>query len=245
MEQLINEQSSYNDEVNGEGEEGEERPSNGAGEFFDFGRYITDIDDLSKGSYYGSSNIFDDLNNEISRNNNNQKTYLERISRPDRLSKSGFYSLVSQLNHKQREYLVHVVDHIRYNGNRTKIRMFSSDNERTFDPFFYFVTGNAGVGKSMLIKALYEALCIDRDLDMNTPSVLLRAPTGRAAFNIQGQTLHGAFQHTISQYGNGDFNRLSADVSHPMSASLKDLKVLIIDEFSMVGDIIFSGLIKD
>lgn len=78
---------------------------------------------------------------------------------------------------------MHVVDRIRYNRNRTKIRMFSSDNEsiRTFDPFFHFVTGGAGVGKSMLIKALYEALCIefdsDRDLEMNTPSVLLTAPT--------------------------------------------------------------------
>lgn len=104
MDQLINEQSNYNDEVNGEGEEGEESPSNGAGEYYDrrndFGRYTTGIDDSSEGNYHRSSNIFDDLNNETSRNNNNKKTYLEKMSRPDRLGKSSFYSLVSQLNHK-------------------------------------------------------------------------------------------------------------------------------------------------
>ncbi|KAG2203380.1 hypothetical protein INT47_010078 [Mucor saturninus] len=100
----------------------------------------------------------------------------------------------------------------------------------------------------MLIKALYEAISIefddDRDLETNTPSVLLTAPTGKAAFNIRGQTLHGAFQLPISQYGKGEVNRLSVDVSRSMCIALKDLKVLIIDKISMVGDVIFSWIDK-
>ncbi|KAG2193629.1 hypothetical protein INT47_007461 [Mucor saturninus] len=72
--------------------------------------------------------------------------------------------------------------------------------------------------------------------------VLLTAPTGKAAFNIQGQTLHNAFQLPVSQNDNAALGALSASVSHFMSVGLKDVRVLIIDEISMVGVKIF-GLI--
>ncbi|KAL0571568.1 hypothetical protein ABG067_009333, partial [Albugo candida] len=61
--------------------------------------------------------------------------------------------------------------------------MFTNQNEtvKTFKPFYHFVTGGAGVGKSMLIKALYESLQIefgnDRDLEISASPVLLTAPT--------------------------------------------------------------------
>ncbi|KAG2192949.1 hypothetical protein INT47_004688 [Mucor saturninus] len=226
MEQLNQETA---DNING-GSEDEENTEVPGDIINDFGRYTLDIDDSSE--------------------DNNQKTYLEKLKLPDRLSKAEFYELVCKLNTKEREYLTHIINHIRYNRDRVTIRMFSSDNEsvRTFEPFRHFVTGGAGVGKSMLIKALYESINVEfdgeRDTEINTPIVLLTAPTGKAAFNINGQTLHGAFQLPVNQYGSGGVNNLSADVSYSMAVALKDLKVLIIDEISMVGNIMFSWIDK-
>lgn len=66
------------------------------------------------------------------------------------------------------------------------------------EPFFYFVSGGAGCGKSHVIKCIHEeATKIQRQLprfrdqgDMSQPAVLLTAFTGTAAFNISGKTLH-------------------------------------------------------
>ncbi|MBT4357576.1 MAG: AAA family ATPase, partial [Proteobacteria bacterium] len=52
-------------------------------------------------------------------------------------------------------------------------------------PPVVFVTGSAGTGKSTLIDVLrYE-------LDQN---LVVVAPTGVAALNVQGQTIHSLFQ---------------------------------------------------
>ena len=48
----------------------------------------------------------------------------------------------------------------------------------------YFITGKAGTGKSTLLQYINATL--------NKKCVLL-APTGRAAINIKGQTLHSFF----------------------------------------------------
>lgn len=66
------------------------------------------------------------------------------------------------------------------------------------EPFYYFLSGGAGCGKSHVIKCIYqEATRILRELprfrdqaDMSQPAVLLSAFTGTAAFNISGKTLH-------------------------------------------------------
>ena len=58
------------------------------------------------------------------------------------------------------------------------------------------VTGGAGSGKSEVIKVVAQR--VDRSLrrsgdDPDKPYVLLCAPTGTAAANINGMTLHSAF----------------------------------------------------
>ena len=61
-----------------------------------------------------------------------------------------------------------------------------------------FLSGGAGVGKSTVTNALYEALI--RYLNSQPQnysddvSVVKVAPTGKAAFNIRGNTLHSAFK---------------------------------------------------
>ena len=66
---------------------------------------------------------------------------------------------------------------------------------RKLDPINLFVTGRAGAGKSHLIKAIYHtAVKTFRYSTINPerPTVALMAPTGVAAININGTTIHAA-----------------------------------------------------
>ena len=66
-----------------------------------------------------------------------------------------------------------------------------------------FLSGGAGVGKSTVTNALYEALIrylnSQPQNDPDDVSVVKVAPTGKAAFNIQGNTLHSCIQNSCKQ----------------------------------------------
>ncbi|KAI8503434.1 hypothetical protein Bbelb_184050 [Branchiostoma belcheri] len=99
------------------------------------------------------------------------------------------------------------------------------------EPFRVFVTGGAGTGKSHVIKCIYyEATRILQQTQENPDkvSVLLTAPTGTAAFNIGGSTLHHAF-HLSMNYDN-----LKEKTVNTLRAQYESLKIVIIDEVSMV-----------
>jgi len=64
------------------------------------------------------------------------------------------------------------------------------------DPFHVFISGPGGVGKSVLIKAIYyETSRILSKLSENPDEthVVLTAPTGVSAFNINAKTIHSTF----------------------------------------------------
>ena len=69
--------------------------------------------------------------------------------------------------------------------------------------------------------------------------VLLTAPTGKAAYNIKGCTLHSAFgipaNHSLATYQHLDNSRLNS-----MRTKFVKLQVIIIDEVSMVGSNMFN-----
>lgn len=96
-----------------------------------------------------------------------------------------------------------------------------------YDQFLHFVTGGAGTGKTRLIKAVYQTLVryfdSRRQRNMQSPSVLLTAPTGKAAFNMSGQTLHTCFQRPASERDSTGLTTLSASISQSMSVALSDL----------------------
>ena len=66
--------------------------------------------------------------------------------------------------------------------------------------------------------------------DPNQPYILKCAFTGTAASIIEGQTLHHAFSFS---FGN-EFFSLNDKTRDERRMSLKNLKILVIDEFSMV-----------
>ncbi len=93
-------------------------------------------------------------------------------------------------------------------------------------PLRMIVSGTAGTGKSYLIHCL-RLLLQDR--------VRVAAPTGVAAFNIEGHTLHALLRLPTK----GEYKDLQGEHLHQMQQSLAGIKYLIIDERSMVGRKIF------
>ena len=95
------------------------------------------------------------------------------------------------------------------------------------------VHGGAGSGKSTLINVIaqfiHHIMLRDGD-DLDCPYVLLSAFTGTAAANIEGQTLHTLFSFN---FGAG-FLSLSDKMRDEKRNLYKNLKVLIIDEISLV-----------
>ena len=66
--------------------------------------------------------------------------------------------------------------------------------------------------------------------DPECPYIIVAAPTGTAAANVRGQTMHSAFNFS---WGNDHFS-LSDKVRDTKRGLLKNLKLVIIDEISMV-----------
>jgi len=94
-----------------------------------------------------------------------------------------------------------------------------------------FITGRAGTGKSLLLKYFVE------NSSKNTAVV---APTGVAAINIGGQTIHSLFKLPPELQ---DFNKIQVDFR--TKELLKNLDTLVIDEISMVrADLIEAMNIK-
>ena len=98
-------------------------------------------------------------------------------------------------------------------------------------PLRMVVSGTAGTGKSYLIHCL-RFLLQDR--------VRVAAPTGVAAFNIDGHTLHSL----LSLPTKGEYKDLEGDCLHQMQQSLASMDYLIIDEMSVVGRKIFGQVDK-
>ena len=103
---------------------------------------------------------------------------------------------------------------------------------------FLMVHGGAGSGKSTLINSIsqYIQQILRRDGDdPDCPYVLLSAYTGAAASNIKGQTLHSLFSFN---FGTGYMSL--CDKARDQKRNLyKNLKVLIIDEISLVDSDMF------
>ena len=116
---------------------------------------------------------------------------------------------------------------------------------QNLDPFFYFVTGGAGTGKSHQIKCIHteasKILCklprVHEESDMSMPTVLLTAFTGTAAFNISGKTLHSILKlpRSLKLPYQGLGNCLDE-----VRATLSNAEIIIIDEVSMVSKPLFA-----
>ena len=98
---------------------------------------------------------------------------------------------------------------------------------------YLFITGGAGTGKSFLLRLIRELLL--RKNHHSLPNVLVAAPTGVAAFNINGRTLHSLLQLPTQDHSNAQYRPLSPRNLKILREAFRYVQYLIIDEISMVS----------
>ena len=178
----------------------------------DENRLIFDFDNYHLNDPDNFTNVYDDGNQGC-------KSFDPVFVSPGLLKESDFISLLGKLNAEQRDYIAHLGEHFR-----------SSDR-----PVYNFIIGGAGTGKSLLISSIYQVVRrifnYDHEGNPDCESIMLCAPTGKAAYNIKGQTIHSAFKLPLNQKR---LNSLSPDVSNTMATTYAKLKLLIIDELSLI-----------
>ena len=105
-----------------------------------------------------------------------------------------------------------------------------------FKPLHMFLSGVAGTGKSFLIetiKALISSMWASDDL-----TCAITAPTGLAAFNVGGNTIHRVFQLPIEHEGKSStYWSLPKASQKVMRTTLRNVKFIIVDEVSMVSSL--------
>jgi hypothetical protein len=137
------------------------------------------------------------------------------------ITNNQYLQSVQILNQEQKRFFYHIL-------NKVKMRL---------TPFYTFLSGGAGCGKSVLIRAINQALLKyfnhQRWEYPDSLKLLLCAPTGKAAHNIGGSTIHAAFCIPANQ--GFHFKPLDMQQLNTLRSRYHDLKVVIIDEISMVG----------
>ena len=71
-------------------------------------------------------------------------------------------------------------------------------------PLYVFITGNGDCGKSHLIRTIYHSLTktlSNLAMSSDKPKVLLIAPTGVAAINIDVRTIHTGLGIQVGYFG--------------------------------------------
>ena len=140
---------------------------------------------------------------------------------------------IRSLNKKQRE-----VFNVTLKWTRDHVKNLSSKNSTKILPFHIFLTGGAGVGKSHVLKTIYMSatkVLGRKGGDPGKPRVLVLAPTGVAAINVDGTTIHCGLGINVGHkmYPLNDKQRAS------LRNKLSEVKLLIIDEVSMVSSALF------
>ena len=100
------------------------------------------------------------------------------------------------------------------------------------NPVRLIVSGTAGSGKTFLIMCLRK-FCMDKFGGDSTRYVKVCAPTGTAAYNISGETLHRTLALPVPL--TNELPDLKAEQLQVLQTRLEGLRLLIVDEMSMVG----------
>ena len=136
------------------------------------------------------------------------------------------------------------------NDLRSKISSLNSQQRMLFDdfmercvsldveenPVYLFLSGNAGTGKSFLIKLMVEAIKlikIKSGDEIQKPPVIVMAPTANAAFLIGGKTIDSILGF-LPLDGNR-YTQTSPGKMAMMKYQFEDVCTIFCDEISMVG----------
>ena len=169
--------------------------------------------------FSGNYNLSDDLG--IPSVDNSEPLTMNEL--PD----DEYRHMVQTLNKEQKEFFDHVLHQIKTSE----------------EPFYCFLSGGAGVGKSHVTEALYQAALkyynTRPGIDFSQTKVLMLAPTGKVAYNITGNTIHSALAITASQ-SLRNYKSLDSIRLNTIQCQLGGIKLIFIDEIYMVGNTMFT-----
>ena len=155
-----------------------------------------------------------------------------------------FYSMCSGLNKTQRRFFNFFMTYVMM--SKTCLR----NNQGEPNPFYIYLSGGAGVGKSFLINVITEYA--KRNLkfhgqNLDQPSIVVTASTGKAASHINGLTLHSAFHLQVNGnfQKNADFRPPSKELLQRLWNKYQYLKLIVVDEISMVGERTFNEYLNN
>jgi hypothetical protein len=101
-------------------------------------------------------------------------------------------------------------------------------NDKGYEPFRATIMGCGGTGKSYIINTI---LTIVRKMTRSNTTLLIAAPSGSAAFNVQGSTLH----HLLGISVKRPEDKMSDKVQQKLLKQFESVLCLIIDERSMLS----------
>ena len=108
-------------------------------------------------------------------------------------------------------------------------------NQKDSQPLRLFISGGAGTGKSYLLRMIRNAINDFYERQMkpadDSPFVLTIAPSGTAAFLVDGRTIHNGLGFTPGKV-TADLNN---DKRNQLQSQYHNLQVVILDEVSMTG----------
>ena len=151
--------------------------------------------------------------------------YIDSIqTKPNTLAENELTQLINSLNFKQYEFYQYIIEQELQNKPKQTL---------------VCLHGGAGTGKSYALKAIYQTL--NKILNnkpgrkTNDLTTLLIAPTGKAAHNIKGHTIHVAF-HIPANQSLANYTQLSWDNINTYRSKYFNLKWIICDKISMVSN---------
>jgi hypothetical protein len=168
----------------------------------------------------------------------NRTTTSSNIIRDLSMPNDQFYGMCKDLNTEQRTLFNHLIKF-------TQRLLHSESNDMQLpQPFYTHLSGGGGVGKShttMIIYEYFKRMLKYPGQSLNQPSVILTASTGAAASRISGTSLHSAFKLPVRNSMISKIKLSDKDLD-TLHNEYKYLKVLIIDEISMIGFVSFHDL---
>ena len=102
------------------------------------------------------------------------------------------------------------------------------------EPFHYFISGGAGVGKTFLTKMIVAYLQLFEPLIAHSSPVVICAPTGTAARTVGGETIHSLLSIPVSDYLT--YQNLFGISLNRLQSRFQNVHTIIIDEISMVSN---------
>jgi len=154
---------------------------------------------------------------------NDMTIRFQKAESPEELEKEAHAIVVVQ---EITEELIRKKRHAIIEHDKEVLKRFNLSNidhkEKSIIDNVIFITGNAGTGKTTLIRALQSEM----------KNLVVLAPTGLAAINVLGQTIHSYFNFPIEYFDINEIN-IKWVFSHGLHR-LFYLTTLVIDETSMV-----------